>query len=95
MKRFDPTLQSRFPGEAPDAECPYADMEESKDGDYILYSDFVKALAMIYNDHYLDYKLIKPFPSTVVAHVCDEHLDKSGALLGEVRDAAEKLRKGE
>lgn len=47
------------------------------------------ALISVYNSGY------KTHAAVAVANVCDEKLDRSGQLLGEIRKAARKLKGGE
>lgn len=82
MKRFDLETYTEI-DELSNGFRDIPQMVDRKYGEYILYDDFVKALAMIYN-----------MVGFVTMEICF-NLDKSGALLDEVRDAAEKLRKGE
>jgi len=61
---------------------PYADHLDDKKADK---DKLIEALAIIYNNDSTQ------SPFLAVAFVCDDFLDKPGALLGEVRDKAMEL----
>jgi hypothetical protein len=66
------------------------DMREWPDGEYVTYADHCREIEEILARLYISDEK-KPSYFTVAA-LCDEVLDRSGALLGRVRDRADAIR---